>query len=153
MLMKIKLKKKKTLIIIIVAVLVLIGAIASPSSEDAEETTKPSYESFEEDTVALSEENTTEKSCLSGIFNSKEDSTEKKTEAIKNTTNKANKPVSNVDKVSSSSLPVYKNSPYVVINNIVTLYFLFIIPGSCLHEKCNRNLYIDLVFSSFSKFT
>ena len=115
--MKIKLKKKKTLIIIIVAVLVLIGAIASPSSEDDKETTKPAYESFEENTVALSEENTTEKSFLSGILNSKEDNTEKKTETIKNTTSKVNKTVSNVDKVSSSSLPVYKNSPYIVVNN------------------------------------
>ncbi len=115
--MKIKLKKKKTLIIIIVAVLVLIGAIASPSSEDSEETTKPTYESFEEATADISEENTTEKSFLSGILNNKEDNTEKKTEVINNTTNKVNKPISNVDKISPSSLPVYKNTPYVTVNN------------------------------------
>ena len=56
--------------------------------------------------------------------------------------------------LSVASYPIYMIVFYVVINNnIVTLYFLFIIPGSCLHEKCNRNLYIDLVFSNFSKFT
>ncbi|MBR3589095.1 MAG: DNA/RNA non-specific endonuclease [Clostridia bacterium] len=115
--MKIKLKKKNTLTIIIVAVLILIGAIASTSSEDTEETTKPAFGSFEEGTAEISEENTTEKSFLSGILNNKEDNTEKKPESSKNTTNKTNKPASTVDKISSSSLPVYKNSPYVVVNN------------------------------------
>ncbi len=119
--MKIKFKSKKTLIIIIVAVLIFIGAIASPSSEDTEETTKPAFGSFEEDTTEISEENTTKKSFLQDILNNesktKQDSETTKKYPSSVSATKTNQTIEKVNSISSSSLPVYKNSPYVIVNN------------------------------------
>lgn len=121
--MKIKRKNKKTLIIIIVAVLILIGVIAAPSSDDAEETTKASFESFEEGTAGISEENTTEKSILQGILSNENEEekgnnsagTKKHTSSV--STTKKKQTIEKVNSISSSSLPVYKNNPYVIVNN------------------------------------
>ena len=115
-------KNKKVLIIIIVAVLALIGIFASSSSEDTEETTKPAFESSEESTAYISEENTTKKSFLHDISdNESKKETTKKSESTKKypssvSTTKKKPTIESIKKVSSSSLPVYKNNPYVIVN-------------------------------------
>lgn len=114
-------KNKKLLIIVIVAVLAFIGIFTAPETDEEAETTTNS---------AFSEESTTKQSFLAGILDNDEDektsdtkSTEKEnskeiSSSSKNqTTNKTNSSIANVDKVSSSSVPVYKGSPYVTVNN------------------------------------
>ena len=104
-------KNKKALIIIIVAVLTIISAITITLSGD-----------FEEATTVVTE-SSTEKGLFENFFED-EEKTEKKVniETTKQSastvsTTKKKQTIENVNKVSSSSLPVYKNNPYVTVNN------------------------------------
>ena len=110
-------KNKKLIIIAAVALLVLIGIFSAPSSEDENESTA---------SPAFSEtEGTTENSLFSedsGSEKESEKTTDEDEEARPsstkaNNTTKKNKTTSNVSQVTPSSIPTYKGSPYITVNN------------------------------------
>lgn len=117
--LKNKLKIKSAVAIVLAVVLFFVGIFVSPSTEDSDEDSEETTTSASAFSDEVNEESTTKQGFLSGILNNEKDEedTKKNSSGSNNNTTKKNQQISNVGQVTSSSLPTYKGSPYVTVNN------------------------------------